>query len=64
MFYVWKKNRLWKLEKLKIEKKKNEKKKWLLLLKEYCNLLICIIIFIIYFVLFWIKNLVSVSDWY
>lgn len=26
MFHAWKKNRLWKLEKLKTEKKKNEKK--------------------------------------
>lgn len=45
-------------------KEKKRKKKWLLLLKEHCNSLICTVIFITYFALFWIKNLASVSDRY
>lgn len=61
---MFEKKKIMKIGEIKNWKEKKWKKKWLLLLKEYCNLLICIVIFIIYFVLFWIKNLVSVSDWY
>lgn len=36
--------------------KEKKGKKWLLLLKEHCNSLICTIIFITYFALSWIKT--------